>query len=87
MQITFSTNLHIISYNYAIRWNDLAVVSHIKNLDILIDNKLFFDLHLDNICKKAYRMLGFIIQTYKNFKNRLYISITWYVNLYCCCSV
>lgn len=67
MSLTHSLNKVIFSYSV----NDTALdrVSSIKDLGVIIDEKLSFNEHVDNVTRKAYKMLGFIFRCGKFFKN------------------
>lgn len=44
-------------------------VESIKDLGVTFDSKLKFDIHVDTICRKAHRVLGFIFRRGKDFRN------------------
>lgn len=77
---------------YKINDDVLQEVDHIKDLGVVLDSKLRLNLHVDNICSKAFRCLGFVLRNCKGFKcprtkillyNALvrsgleYCSVTW----------
>lgn len=47
-------------FPYAIEDQLLEMVSIKKDLGIIMDDKLSFSDHVDDLTRKAYRMLGFI---------------------------
>ena len=47
----------------------LDSVTTIKDLGIIFDSKLTFVNHIDYICNKALKMLGFVNRHIKDFKN------------------
>lgn len=67
-QITFTRNKNKIQYTYNIGGHTLDKVSSMKDLGVLFDEKLTFEAHTENICTKAYQMLGFILRISKSFK-------------------
>lgn len=58
--ITFTHKQDIITYNYQLKGVQLKNVSDIRDLGVTHDTKLAYDIHIDNIVKKANRSLGFI---------------------------
>lgn len=46
----------------------LKKVSNIRDLGVAMDSKLHFDVHIDNIINKAYRMFGFVLRSSNDFK-------------------
>ena len=43
----------------------------IRDLGVYVDNKLRFNIHVDKIATKGFKMLGFILRNSKNFKRAL----------------
>lgn len=68
LQISFTKNKNKILYNYEIGGHVLNKVTEVRDLGVTLDEKLTFDKHIDKICTKAYRMLGFVLRTTKPFK-------------------
>lgn len=54
---------------YFMNGSYLRELSEIKDLGVTFDSKLKFDRHIDQIVKKSYSMLGFIMRTTSNFNN------------------
>ena len=52
--------------NYTLHGKKLTVVECAKYLGVSIDSKLCFNQHIDNVCKKANSMLGFVRRNFKN---------------------
>lgn len=75
--ITFTRNRDPFIFNYCIANDQIPRVSNVRDLGIILDNKLLFDVHIDYITKKANRMLGFMLRIGHRFKNP-----TTYFNLY-----
>ena len=68
-RISFTRNRALIDYDYVINNIKLERVHSIKDLGVIIDTKLNFDIHISTMVKKAYSMLGFILRCTKEFKN------------------
>lgn len=58
-----------IVYDYIIANTKLNRVTFKKDLGVIFDDKLCFDLHIDMITSKAFKMLGFIFRAGKLFRN------------------
>lgn len=67
-QITFTKNHNAIIHNYYIGNYSLERVNSIRDLGILFDSKLHFDVHIKSIVNKAYCMLGFVIRNIRLFR-------------------
>lgn len=89
--LTFSLHRSkvFIDFTYSIDLNNLARVSNIKDLGLVLDTKLNFLSHIDYITSKAYGMLGFLKRNSIEFKDP-YTVISLYNSLvrphleYCC---
>lgn len=57
---------------------ELKRIEAMRDLGVTFDSKLLFDVHIDNIIKKATQALGFILRLSADFKN-----IKTYKILYC----
>lgn len=58
-----------INYDYQIDGTKLVRKESMKDLGVIYDSKLTFNEHIEAICEKARRMLGFIMRTGKHFTN------------------
>lgn len=67
--LSFSNRIVQLQTSYHINGILLEKVNSIKDLGITFDSKLRFDLHIEEIIKKAYRMLGFIMRATNKFTN------------------
>lgn len=56
---------------------ELPSVDTICDLGVILDSKLTFHSHYNNITSKAYRMLGFIMRTTKNFPGSKCVSLLY----------
>ncbi|CAF4930014.1 unnamed protein product [Pieris macdunnoughi] len=54
---------------YHINQAFLKDVSHTRDLGVILDGKLRFNLHVDDITNRAFRMLGFVLRNCKEFRN------------------
>jgi len=59
----------MITYDYKINNNTITCVISCRNLGIVFKYSMSFSLHINNIIKKAFKMLGFIKRNWSNFKN------------------
>lgn len=66
--ITFSRNIYL-NFNYSLDGHILAEVIEITDLGLLLDCKLNFNKHINNLCIKTFKMLGFIIRTGQFFRS------------------
>lgn len=57
--------------SYSLNTHPLLRVDQVKDLGILIDTKISFIPHIDFMCAKACRMLGFLKRNTKEFKDFL----------------
>jgi hypothetical protein len=67
--ITFTKKIKINEFNYSLGGKSLTRVSNIKDLGITLDSKLHFDIHIQNIIRKAFKMYGFVMRSSCEFKN------------------
>ena len=67
--ITFTLKNNYPEFLYCI--NDTAIkrVNNIKDLGVIFDTKLSFDLHIDMIRARSFELLGFIQRQCKQFLN------------------
>lgn len=68
-QMTFSRKTIKTDYSYNINGLPLPDKKNIKDLGIIFDSELTFNLHIDNMVSRAFRLLGFVIRNSCNFKN------------------
>lgn len=67
--IKFTRKLNILKTNYSIKGKRLEEVGEFRDLGVLVDSKLTFIPHIDDIVSRASRMLGFIIRNGKVFQS------------------
>lgn len=66
-QITFCRGTNPINFAYSIQGSPLSVVSEIKDLGVVLDSRLNFKNQIEVVKGKAFRMLGYLIRTCKDF--------------------
>jgi len=62
------TNITIPS-SYVINNTPLVKLTSVKDLGVILDDHLNFDLHIAHIVSKAYKNLGFVLRNTRDFKN------------------
>lgn len=67
MQITFSRKTSQVQFNYSIQGTVLGVVSQVKDLGVILDSRLMFREHMAVVKGKAFKMLGYVIRTCRDF--------------------
>ena len=67
--ISFTRKRTKVEFNYSVYDTPLNRLRVVKDLGVLMDEKLTFNEHVEYIVAKAYSMLGFVIRTCKEFKN------------------
>lgn len=76
--LTVSKKKHNLLFDYVI--NDVALdrVDQMKDLGIYIDRELRFDYHINYIKNRAFKMLGFVTRTLRDFND-----VNCFKSLYC----
>lgn len=69
--ISFSRKRTTANFSYRLCNNMLARVNQIRDLGVILDSKLSFVPHIDNIVSKSFKQLGFILRVGKPFKKLL----------------
>lgn len=77
MTFTRKTQTHLHQYNYNINGNSLVRMNSVRDLGIIFDSRLSFELHIKNITTRAYKILGFISRSLRKFRD-----IGTYLTLY-----
>lgn len=67
--ITFTRNRLSVPTKYAINNHTLNSINKIKDLGVIVDSKLRFELHVEEIIQRSLRNLGFIFRTTTKFTN------------------
>lgn len=68
----------LFQFPYSINNVTLMYVSSCRDLGVIFDNRLTFKNHLANITASAFKTLGFVVRTTKNFKNINAIKILYF---------
>lgn len=53
---------------YKLHNDVLEEVTYIRDLGVTLDYKLRLNMHIDNICNKAFKSLGFVLRNCKDFR-------------------
>nr|CAI5825566.1 unnamed protein product [Callosobruchus analis] len=77
--VTYSRKKHVLDWSYEIGSELLDRKNVIKDLGIMFDSELSFQLHISETVSSANRMLGFIIRNGKDFQD-LTVLKTLYVS-------
>lgn len=75
--INFTKNKIVINFKYSLHDTALSNVSTVKDLGVLIDDKLSLNQHVEKIVNKAFRMYGFVMRSSSEFKR-----VSTYLYLY-----
>lgn len=67
--MSYTTNSVPIQYTYSINNTPLHYVAKYKDLGIIFQNNLLFDLHRNEIEQKAFRRLGMVIRNSKSISD------------------
>lgn len=76
--MTFSRKYTTIDVGYTLRNQIINRVENTRDLGVIFDNHLKFDLHIDSIVTKASKALGFVMRTSHSFNDIKVVKI-----LYC----
>ena len=60
--ITITRNKMEHKFVYKIKDMALSNVNHVRDLGILVDSKLKFDIHIDAVAASASKMLGYVLR-------------------------
>lgn len=82
LHITFTRKKTNILFPYSFETKTIKQVKEIKDLGVLFDSKLLFESHIEAMCNKAYKMLGYIIRSSKSFRNIASLKILYYAYVY-----
>lgn len=67
--ITFSRKHDPIKFCYCLNGMPVKRVTSVRDLGVVLDEGLKFNSHIDNICKTATRMLGFITRSCRDLRD------------------
>jgi hypothetical protein len=88
IHMKFTRKQNVTQSYYHIDGCNLIEVENTRDLGVLFDNKLTFVPHMENIVKRASRILGFVIRSTKSFRRSatkilLYNSLVKSILEYC----
>lgn len=67
-----------IYYNYKMSYSSLQHIVISRDLGITFDTHLTFHVHIETICNKALRMLGFVLSNSRHFCSSAAIRVLYY---------
>ena len=67
--ISFSTKFRIVEFTYRLGMETVKRVNIVKDLGVFLNSKLNFNVHVNFIVGKAFKMFGFLKRTCKTFTN------------------
>lgn len=76
--ISFTRKKKPLSFCYKLNNTPLTRVEQVRDLGVCLDSKMSFNNHVDNIVKKSYRSLGFVLRTCKPFTDENSLKIVYY---------
>lgn len=68
-QISFYHTRNSSAKRYVIENEELEFVKNIKDLGLILSSNLTFNNHIESLCSKTFRNLGFIKRNCNEFKN------------------
>lgn len=77
-KMTFTRRTEPIEFDYTFDGKSIEAVSVVRDLGVLLDSRLNFKDHINHICSKAFKMLGFVIRTCKDFRNPNAVLVSYY---------
>lgn len=76
--MTYTRKTNIINFNYSLFNKSISKVSIVRDLGVLLDGRLTYIDHYENIIRKANKMLGFVLRTTKPFKGTLSLRTLYF---------
>lgn len=76
--VSYSRKKEVISYQYNINNECISRSNCVKDLGIMFDEKLSFNVHVDRTVSSALKSLGFIIRNTHNFRNIQCLKILYF---------
>ncbi|KAL0822801.1 hypothetical protein ABMA28_004807 [Loxostege sticticalis] len=67
--ICFSRKCNVTHYLYTLRGTRLQNLTEVRDLGVIHDSKLTYELHVDSVVKRANRTLGFIMRSCSQFQS------------------
>ncbi|KAI5727805.1 hypothetical protein M8J77_007187 [Diaphorina citri] len=86
--IYFSRRREAVTYQYHLDSQPLNQVDVIQDLGVLLDSKLSFSVHIENLCMRSHRLLGYVFRSSKGLSfdsfKLLYLSLVRSLLEYAC---
>lgn len=76
--MTYTRRTNPISYNYHLNGMLLKKVNTTRDLGIIMDDHVSFNLHIDSIIKRTFRSLGFINRITQPFRHTSTLRILYF---------
>jgi hypothetical protein len=73
--LSYSRNKKKITYNYQVAGTVLKSTHEIKDLGVILDEKLSYTNHIEYVSSRAFRTLGFISRNTKHFRDPSSLTI------------
>jgi hypothetical protein len=73
-KMSFSRSKNMLNKVYHLLGDNIEEISSVRDLGVVFQTNLLFSSHIDYICSKALRVLGFINRNTKGFKNELCLT-------------
>lgn len=67
--MSYTKRINCINFPYNINGNILERRDTMRDLGVIYDSKINFNEHVENVCRKARRMLGFMMRVGKHFRD------------------
>lgn len=77
-RITFSRSDSKVEYVYKLNGESVSEVHVIRDLGVVLDSRLSFREHINFVCNKALKMLGFVFRTCKPFNDANTVKTVYY---------
>ena len=78
----FTRNKNLIDYRYKLKNIELTQSQVVKDLGVLMDEKMTFQPHIEKLISECNRMLGFVCRSSKDFKNVRAVISLYYAYVY-----
>ena len=77
LRISTSRNNTVEKYKYSLGNHELKDVENVKDLGIIVDSELKFDLHKSTKVNKANQIMGTVRRTFKHLNNDTFPSSSY----------
>lgn len=65
--ISFTKNRTKINFNYSLHNYSLNIFTAVRDLGVIFDSSLHFDIHIDSVINRALQMYGFVMRSSVDF--------------------